>query len=277
VGEADSASSFFNPTGFSPSGFPSCTADLELLTVSCTGLVPGDDYTLVDGGATSSNAADDGGTVTVALPVRRGGVVSLSNGARVLTTLRVANLRAQITGEQTVLANGSTCQAGDYFGPSLAAPPTNASAGDPTVLAGGAALTGEICPLTGSAAGLPASDIAQTDDQSGGQTQTEVPAVEDTSPIEGETMIGAFTALAESGLPGPNNTVIATDSTSKVGLAIARMSGGGPVFTAANVDTVSGTPVPALSPGTYRATWTLTDANGDTRTVTTRFLEQAGA
>src|SRR6202020_2916068 len=124
---------------------------------------------------------------------------------------------------------------------------------------------------------MPTSDIAQTDDQSGGQAQTEVPDVEDTSPIQGETMSGAFIALAESGLPGPNNTITPTDSTSTIALRIAPMSGGAPVFAAANVDTVSGASVPVLSPGTYKATWTLTDANGDTRTVTTRFIEQAAA
>jgi PKD repeat protein len=32
--------------------------------------------------------------------------------------------------------------------------------------------------------------------------------------------------------------------------------------------------VPALTPGNYTATWTVTNANGDTRTVTTRFIAQ---
>ncbi len=274
VGEADSVSTLpVNPLGFVPTGFPTCTADLEAQTVTCTGLVPGDGYTATDGAATASGTADGSGTVTVSLATHGGDTVSLSNGARILTTLHVAHLRVDITGEQTQLAGG-TCQAGDYYGPPLSAPPTNQSAGDPSAIAGGSALTGEICPLSGNASGLSTSDIAQTDDQSGGQTQTEVPDVQDTSPLQGETVYGAFTALAETGLPGSNNTVIPTDTTSKVALSIAHASGGAPVFTAPNVDTADGVAVPALAPGSYKATWTLTDANGDTRTVSTRFIEQ---
>jgi hypothetical protein len=211
----------------------------------------------------------------VPLAVHRGDSVSLSNGARTLTTLHVANLRVAITGEQTVLSGG-ICQAGEYFGGPLSAAPTNASAGAPSALAGGAALTGAICPLSGAAVGLPSSGIAQTDDMSGGQTQTEVPDVEDTSPIEGETMRGTFVALAESGLPGPNNSVLRTDSTSAIALSIARSSGGSPVFSTHNVDTANGVFVRGLKPGTYTATWTLSNPNGDARTVTTRFIELKG-
>jgi hypothetical protein len=35
-----------------------------------------------------------------------------------------------------------------------------------------------------------------------------------------------------------------------------------------------GVRVSGLKPGTYTATWTLTDANGDTRTVVTQFIEE---
>lgn len=276
VGEPDSVSTLaLNPTGFVPTGFPECTADLEGQTVTCTGLAPGENYTVADGSVTRTATADDTGTVAVSLAAHGGDTVTLSNGTRILTTLHVAHLRVDIAGEQTVLSGGS-CQPGDYYGAPLSAPPTNSSAGDPTEIAGGAALTGEICPLSGEATGLPSTDIVQTDDQSGGQTQTEVPDVEDTSPMEGETVYGEFLAIAESGLPGPNNTVIPTDSTSKIAVSIARASGGAPVFTAGNVDTINGVTVKGLETGTYRATWTLTDANGDTRTVTTRFVEQPG-
>jgi hypothetical protein len=140
----------------------------------------------------------------------------------------------------------------------------------------GVALTGEICPLNGDATGLDTSSISQTDELSGGQTQTEVPDIEDTSPIEGETVYGAFTALAESGLPGPNNAIMPTDKTSKIALSIAKASSGKAVYHTANVDKSSGVSVKRLKPGAYKATWTLTDANGDTRTTTTRFIEQPG-
>jgi hypothetical protein len=275
VGEADALSSFLSPvSGFSPSGFPTCTADLEAQTVTCSGLVAGEDYTVTDGGASASAMADGTGTVTVSLTVHHGDSVALLNGARTLTALRVANLKVAVTGEQTVLAGG-TCQAGDYFGGPLTDGPTNGSAGAPSAVAGGAALTGEICPTSGDATGLPSSNIAQTDDGSGGQTQTEVPDVENTSPIEGETMLGKFIALAESGLPGPNNSVTPTDGTSTIALSIARSAGGGPVFSTPNVDTANGVVVARLKPGTYKATWTLSNPNADTRTVTTRFVELA--
>jgi hypothetical protein len=275
VGEADAVSSFSSPVpGFFPSGFPTCAADLEAQTVTCSGLVPGRGYTVTDGGAHASATAADSGAATVPLTVHRGDSIALSNGARTVTTLHVANLRVDINGEQPVLAGG-TCQAGDYFGGPLSDAPTNGSAGAPSFVAGGAALTGEICPLSGDASGLPSTGIAQTDDASGGQTQTAVPDVQDTSPMQGETMLGNFVAMAESGLPGPNNSVVATDSSSRVALSIMRAAGGSPVFTAGNVDTADGVAVNGLAPGTYKATWALSDVNGDTRTVTSRFIELA--
>jgi hypothetical protein len=46
------------------------------------------------------------------------------------------------------------------------------------------------------------------------------------------------------------------------------------VFRVGNVDTARGVDVPALTPGAYSARWVLTDANGDTRTVQTRFFDE---
>lgn len=46
------------------------------------------------------------------------------------------------------------------------------------------------------------------------------------------------------------------------------------MFSARNVNTNDGVRVSGLGRGTYTATWTLTDANGDTRTVVTQFFEQ---
>ncbi len=267
VGETDSVSALGSPLPFfSPGGFPSCTADLEAQTVACTGLVPGARYS-VNG---HHGTADGGGTVSLSMPVHRGDALALSNGSRTLTTLHVANLRVDITAEQPVLSGGS-CQPDQYYGAPVTSPPVNGAAGEP-----GIADSGAICPDNGDATGLDASFIGQTDEASGGLTQTEVPDVEDTSPMQGEIVYGAFTALAESGLPGPGNTIIPTDSISKIAVSIAPAAGGAPVFTSGNVDTASGVPVNALSPRTYKATWTLTDANGDIRTVTTRFIEEPG-
>jgi hypothetical protein len=277
VGEADAVSLFASPLAFfAPSGFPTCTADLEAQAVTCSGLVANATYTLTDGGGHVSGNADAQGGLSEPLTIKGGDLVVLSNSASTtLTTLYVAHLKVNISGEQSVLSSG-TCEAGDYYGPPLSSAPTNTSAGSPSGPTGGAALTGEICSTNGDATGLPSSPIVQTDEFSGGTTTTEVPDVEDTSPIEGEIVYGGFTALAESGLPGPNNSVIPTDSTTKIALTITPSAGGSPVFTSGNVDTANGVAVRALKPGTYTANWLLTDANGDTRSVTTRFVEEPG-
>jgi hypothetical protein len=275
VGEADAVSLFTSPMEFfTPSGFPTCSGDLEGQTVSCSGLVADGNYTATNGGAHASATADGNGNLTVPLAVMGGNTVSLSNGARDVTTLHVAGLRADINGEQTVLAGG-TCAPGQYYGPPLSEAPTNASAGAPSAVAGGAALTGEICPTSGSAAGLPSSPIVQTDELSGGQTQTEVPDLENTTPLNGEVVIGGFPAIGQSGFPAADNSVT-PDAGSRISFTVAPAGGGGAVFTASNVNSINGMSVPALTPGSYNATWVITDLNGDTRTVMTRFVEQSG-
>lgn len=275
VGEPDAVSLFLSPLGtFQPSGFPSCTADLEAQAVTCTGLVAGRHYALTDGNVEVSQVADATGTLTGQFPVGRlrgGDSVSLSHGSRTWTTLHVAHLKVSIAGSQTVLSGG-TCEPGAYYGAPLSQAPTNPQAGGP-----GVALSGQICPLNGQPMGFSTSTIAQTDERSAGQTQTEVPDIENTSPIQGETVYGAFTALAESGLPGPDNSIIPTDQTSRIALSIAPAARRSPVFRAGNVDTANGVSVKGLRSGAYTATWTLRDANGDTRTVKTRFIEHAGA
>jgi hypothetical protein len=260
AGEPDSVSSFSNPFLALPSGgFPACTGDLEAKAVSCTGLVPGVTYTLKDGAKSASGKADGTGAVSVPLAIKGGDTVALSNGSRTLTTLHVAHLRAAIKANHTVLSGGQ-CQPGEYYGPPVTTPPTSASAGSIT---GGIALTGEICPLNGNAAGLPSSTIAQTDEFSGGQTMTEVPRIVSTSPLNGANVFGAFTARARAGSPGPNSTIA---------LKITRS--GKTVFSAPNVNTRSGVKVSGLRRGTYTAIWTLIDANRDTRTVVTQFIEE---
>jgi hypothetical protein len=280
VGEPDAISEFVNPLGtFAPSGFPTCSADLQAQSVSCSGLVAGQNYTVTDTRTGESHSAAAGGDGTASTSFSTGSIhggdaLGLSNGSRTVTTLHVAHLRADITGQQDSLSGGS-CEPLNYYAPPLGEAPTNAAAGDPTALAGGAALTDSVCPQNGDATGLSATDIVQTDELSGGQTSTQVPDVEDTSPMQGENVYGKFVALADSGLPSGDGGVTPTDSTSRVALSIAPAGGGASVFTSSNVDTATGVPVGALSPGSYKATWTLSDANGDTRTVTTRFIENA--
>ncbi len=277
IGEANAVSLLDNrQLLFRPSGFPTCTANLRSRQVSCTGLVPGTRYTLTRGRghvAVDAKANGRGVSADVAFPGRPGlmggDVVTLSNGAhRTLTALHVAHLRADIIGAQTIIASG-TCEAGNYYGPAPTTPPTNAAVGAP-----GIAGRGTICPADGSAKGLSTTHIEQTDDLSGGVTFTDVPQFEFTTPSNGATLSGAFTALAGAGIPTPQHAMIASGA--PVALTIIPGSGGGQTvaFRAANVNTARGVPVPALAPGAYSAKWVLTDASGDTRTVLTRFVEQ---
>ena len=61
-------------------------------------------------------------------------------------------------------------------------------------------------------------------------------------------------------------------ATRTIALKITRS--GKTVFSAPNVNTKRGVTVRGLRRGTYTATWTLIDANGDTRTATTQFIQQ---
>ncbi len=252
-----------------PTGFPTCTAFLRIQTVRCSGLVPRAQYHLVRGARTLGRGhAGSAGSVTIGgLPVRGGDVVTLLNAAgRGLTSLHVAHLRVDLVGSETAVASG-TCEGGDYWGPPVSKPPISGSIGQ------GIASTGTICPPSGRAHGLSAVDITQTDDFSGGQTVTQVPQIESTAPIQDETLYGSFVASAQTGLPGPHGAVSATGV--PVALTITPAGSTHRVFHAANVDTPRGVDVPALAPGPYVATWVLRDAAGDTRTVTTRFVDEA--
>lgn len=274
LGEPNSVSAIGNDQViFPPTGFPTCTANLRTERISCAGLVPGARYTLTrrrEHATVRAKANDLGSTRAVGFPglhgLTGGDVVKLSNGAhRILTTLHLAHLRVNITGAQTIVASGA-CEPGEYYGPAPSSAPTNAAVGAP-----GIAGTGKICPPSGSAKGLAVAHIEQTDDRSGGRTVTDVPQLEFTSPTNGATLYGPFVALAGVGTPAPHHAVISSGAV--VAVTITRASGGPAVLRAANVNTSGGTPVHALAPGTYRAKWVLTDANGDTRTVLTRFVE----
>ena len=136
----------------------------------------------------------------------------------------------------------------------------------------GAALTGRICPLSGSAEGLSDPAIEQTDDRSGGLTETEVADIAHTSPVDGETLYGRFTARAQAAFLGSDNAII--PSPYPVALTITTANGTKPVGTVSDVNTASGTPIKRLRPGTYQAIWTWHDFTGDSRTIVTSFVEE---
>jgi hypothetical protein len=270
LGEPGSVSSIANhQILFSPTGFPTCTAFLRIGAVRCSGLVPNGRYRLLRGGRIlGGGRAGGAGAVTLnGVAVRGGDVVTLVNAAgRRLTSLHVARLRIDLVGDETAVASG-TCQAGDYWGKPVTRPPVGPSIG---VGIGG---SGTTCPASGRATGLSAADTAQTDDFSGGQTVVQVPDIESTAPIQDETLYGPFVASAQSGLPGPHGSVSAAGA--PIALTITPAGSRHRVFHAANVDTARGVHVPALAPGPYVATWALHDAAGDTRTLTTRFVDEA--
>jgi hypothetical protein len=252
---------------FLPGGFPACTADLRAQSVTCSGLVPGARYRLTGlGRARAATARPDGSAAFPASGLRGGDRLTLRNReGRRLTTLHVAHLRVALDGTQTVLAGG-TCQPGEYYGRPLRTAPVSSGVGN-----GGATGTGTICPLGGRAKGLPAVAIEQTDPLSGGITRTEVPELTGTAPSDDATVYGAFTALAQAGLPGPHGSTVGLGT--PVSVTITPAGASRVLFHAADVNTRSGAAVPPLPTGVYTATWVLRDVAGDTRTVRTRFVE----
>jgi hypothetical protein len=242
-------------------GLPVCDAFLRTGAVRCSGLGSALRYRLAGHTVRSSLA----GVVSLSgLRLRGGEVLGLVNRAgRRLTSLHVAHLRVGITANETRVTAGR-CQPGDFYG----APPPSSSA---TGQLGGAASLGAICPPSGLARGLGTASITQTDDFSGGQTVVSVPHIISTTPLADETLYGRFRVSAQSGLPGPNGSSAARGT--PVAVRITAVGSRRPAFTAANVDTARGLPVAALPAGTYLAHWRLHDANGDTRTLTTRFVE----
>jgi hypothetical protein len=260
---------------FLPSGLPQCAANLRLGSVTCTGLVPNTKYTLARqrGHAVADGHATADGAMTVTSlpgtePVQGGDLLTLRNSARrVLTRLHVAHLRVAIDGTQTVLASG-TCQPGDYWGAPLTDPPASDAVGEP-----GSTGLGTVCPASGSAKGLSDSTIEQTDDLSGGLTETEVPLIEGEIPAQDATVYGPFRALAQTGVPGAHGAV--EPAAAAVAVTITPVGSKHAAWSNANVAVARGVAVSGLAKGVYDATWVLHDRSGDTRTAQTTFV-QAG-
>jgi hypothetical protein len=124
----------------------------------------------------------------------------------------------------------------------------------------------------GDPTGMSVSHIQQTDDRSGGQTRTEVPSIEAMAPLANDTLYGPFVAFAQIGLPGPNRSIVGASGT--VALTITPSGSRRAVFRARNVAVAAGVAVDGLAPGLYAAKWVLTDSNGDTRTIHTRFVQE---
>jgi hypothetical protein len=259
---------------FQTSGQPSCTADLRRQRVTCNGLVPGARYALSRrrGRGSARARARAGGTAAFPAFAHGSGIIggdtlTLRNRAgRTLTTLHVAHLTAHLDGVSTVIASGR-CEPGEFYGAVVRTPPLGAGIGN-----AGVAGDGRICPLSGRAHGLSTANIMQVDDRSGGETRTELPAILGTAPVQNATLYGPFVALAQAGLPGPHGTTVATHG--RIAVTITRAGSRRAAFHAGNVDTSAGAVVRGLAPGAYTATWVLSDANRDTRTTQTRFVQE---
>jgi hypothetical protein len=274
AGEPGSVSVLSNAmVPFAPTGLPACTGDLQSGRVACSGLVPGAVYTLIRGrgrsgirGRAGTDGIVHGHGFAGPRGLRGGDTVTLRNSAgRVLTVLHVSRLRVHIVANESVIASG-ICESSEYYGPGLSAAPTGTS-----VVAFGPAGSGTICPPSGDATGLPSGQIEQIDDLSGGITETTVPVLAGTSPVNDGTVYGSFTALAGASLPGPNGAV--TGANARVTLKIVPAGGHHAVFSSSNVNLVRGVHVAALTPGVYKATWGVVDQNGDTRSYGTRFIQ----
>lgn len=266
LGEPGSAPSLINDqVPFDETGFPTCTADLERQTVACGGLVPGALYSLARGRVRARARAGFGGEIHLSrfpgpAPLAGGNVLTLRNRAgRVLTVLHVAHLRVGLVGQGSVVASG-TCEAGDWWGVTKAQAPSGVLAILGLSVAGGG--PGALCPPSGRAHGLPSAQIEQTDDRSGGVTRTGVPELAHFSPTDGAELYGAFIVAAQSRGRAAGSNV-----------AVRISNAGHEVFGAARVNTPSGIAVPALAPGIYQVSWTVSDRNGDTRTVHSRLIE----
>jgi hypothetical protein len=171
-----------------------------------------------------------------------------------------------IRGNQNVIASG-TCEPGDYWG----GPETLANFGFGSLLGlgGGVSDLGAVCGERGRAKGMPARRIEQVDEMSGGTTSTSIPHLEGHIPAANSVLSGRFRAVAETGFPSANGGFV--PAAARVSLTIRHA--GHVVFHSADVERPGGVSVRRLASGNYWATWVVSDRNGDTRAVATRFEE----
>jgi hypothetical protein len=252
-------------------GFPSCTADLVRQTVTCTGLVPGAPYHLGGTAHALGARADQAGRARFA---PRGGVAWLAGGdivalrnrvGRRLSTLHVAHLQVALSDTGAVTAG--SCQPGEYWGaPSPAIQPPSSLLAILQLTAPPAGSAPTICPLSGRAAHLPGPALEQTDGYSGGATTAEVPRFALINPANAASLYGPFIALAQFAA-GPHTGA-------SVSLQITRAGAVHPTIRLRDVSSRQGVRVRRLPAGLYHATWTIIDANRDTRALHTTFVQE---
>src|SRR5262249_9507094 len=131
-------------------------------------------------------------------------------------------------------------------------------------LAGNYLVTFPSLRLCDPAGHIPPNDPSATtmaDDFSLGLTSLTPPTIDDTTPLPFESMFGDFLAHADpslAGTPVSYPVSLATDT----------------VPYSPNVN--GGMLISGVAPGRHTATWKVTDLNGDTYTLDTKFVQQPG-
>ena len=241
---------------------PTCSADLVTKAVTCGPLALGT-YDLVQtrGGATVSTQTATISTQGVAVSasfqlssVQPGDTLALNvhgAGGRTLTVLHVSPLRLdeqQPAAGANATVSGGSCQPLEWF--------YAANFGTAPLL----------CSSSGTAPSL--TSTALLDELSGGTTAVTMPArVLDTSPLNGEDVSGPSIA-AFADLAGADTTPVA--------LTVTPTAGGANPSGSGNSNSATGATITGLVAGKrYRAVWVVSDANGDTVTLDTNFVDQA--
>lgn len=255
---------------------PSCSVDLVDDHVVCHDLLDGSKYTVQQ---TRSGSAVESQTITADEDVGSPGAAASGSAtfsglragdevnvilpaeggepARTLTTMHVYPLRADIIEPDDHLENNEgtngSCQPGELLSP--------AGFGE-----------GEPCSTLGTFSNTFARhDISVEDELSGGVTEVSIPKFNDESPADNEIVPPSFTAYADVADYGT------LDTTSAVSLSLTPLTGGATQTFTGNANSASGVLVSGLSAGRYRATWKLTDTNGDTASLTTWVVVEANS
>ena len=236
---------------------PTCTADLVTLAVSC-GPLPIGAYTLVETRqgtqvVSQSEAVEleDAYAYYQLSSLHAGDVLTLhidGSGERAIAVQQVQPLKVQEqeslgVGGPTAGTTGGACQPLEWL-----------AEGD------------GICPADGQ---MPTSSVPGTEDDLGGSTTTVTPPlIEAVSPKDGEDVAGgtiqAFANLTEA-------------DAAPITLTVAPLNGGAAASVSGEASSSTGATVSGLTPATrYRATWSFTDTDGDTVTLNTTFIDQAG-
>ena len=250
-------------------GAPTCVADLLDGQVGCSDLASDTSYTVVQtrGGTTVSGqtvttggprGSTDPGYVFATFDLKAGDeviVVAPASGgepARALTSLHLAPVKVSVVEQDGHLDQASTsgtCPADEL---------------DP--------YADVVCSSDGTFSESVADDEPSFEDEfSGGATTVSVPIFNDESPADNEIVSPSFTAYADVVNYGD------FEHTSTVALSLTPLSGGTAQVFSGDANSTAGVAVSGLDAGRYTATWTLTDANGDTASLTTWLVVDTSA